>query len=436
MRGLLVSLFLGVNILTGGSRLLFADEPVAMPKTIQPQTAISLDHAIWLVKKEHPDIHLQELALERATQEVTLAARAYLPDIDLNYIVSSASGGWGLILTAAKLLQPVFSARKLMRAKEVKKILKQKEEVLIRYRELEVKQGVRELYVALLIQRELAQILAENADRSRERYELVKIHYTEGGLNDEELLKEKLAYETALSEAGKAKTWLRQSEFAFEGLLGLPHGEPFSLEPVPIHTAGDFPLNLEECLGVAYAKNPIVKALLLEEKASLKRLGIKEPMFRADGAFLGLGEAGGGLFSGNPRFGFTGNLTIYDWGKERIRKRIRGLENAELMFQHEKEFQAFESQIVKSYFALQRLQKEIAESSAKSELFRESERRGRILEEMGRMRETDLLSFENEYALQKTEDRQKHLEYFLVLEGLIKDLGLFSLDELKEATAQ
>ncbi len=436
VRAFLVSLFLTMNIFTGWSGLLFADEPAPMSKTIQPQTAVSLGHAIWLVKKEHPDIRLQEIAVEKATEEVTLATRAFLPDLDVDYIVSSASGGWGLILTAAKLLKPVFSFKKLMTEKEVKKILKQKEEILVRYRELEVEQGVRELYVTLLIQRELAQILAENANRSGEKFELVKIHHTEGGLNDEEFLKEKGAYETARMEAGKAETWLRQSEFAFERLLGLPHGEAFSLEPVLFHAAGDFPLNLEECLRVAYAKNPIVKALLLEEKASFKRLGIKAPMFHADGAFLGFGEASGGLFSGNPRFGFTGNLTVYDWGKERLRKRIMGLGHSELVLKHEKEFQAFESAIVKSYFELQRLQKEIAESSAKSELFRESHRRVEILGEMGRTRQTDLLSLENEYALQKTEDWQKQLEYFLVRKRLIKDLGLFSLDELKEVTTQ
>jgi len=386
-----------------------------------------------LVKKKHPDIYLQEIAVEKAREEVTLATRAFLPDLNLDYIVSSASSGWGLILTAAKLLQPVFSFRKLMTEKEVKKILKQKEEVLIRYRELEVRQGVRELYVTLLIERELARILTENAKRSQERYELVAIHHKEGGLNDEELFKEKLGLETARSEARKALTWLRQSEFSFERLIGLPHGELFSLEPVFVRESGDFPLNLEECIGMAYAKNPIVKALLLEEKASLKRLGIKDPMFRADGAFLGLGEAGGGIFSGNPRFGFTGNLTLYDWGKERLRKRILGLEHSELRLKHEKEFQAFEAAIVKSYFELERLQNEIRESGVKSELFRESKRRGEVLGEVGRIRQTDILSLESEYALEKSQDWQKRLEYFLVRERLTKDLGLFSLDELREA---
>ena len=433
MFSFLISIFLATGILAWDASAVLADETSAWPKT---RVEISLAQAIELMKKEHPDIRLQEIAVQKATEEVTLATRAFLPDLDLDYIVSSASGGWGLILTAAKLLAPVFSARKLMTEKEVKKILREKEEVLVRYRALEVEQGIKELYVTLLIQRELARILTENANRSGEKFKLVKIHHTEGGLNDEEFLKEKLAYETARMEAGKAETWLHQSEFAFERLLGLPHGEPFVLEPVSFHESGDFPLSLEECLGVAYAKNPIVEALLLEEKASLKRLGAKDPMFRSDGAFLGLGEAGGGIFSGSPRFGFIGNLTLYDWGKKRLKKRILGLENAELVLKHEKEFQAFESQVVKSYFELQRLQEEVAESGVKSELFRESKRRVEILGEMGRTRQTDLLSFENEYALQKTEDWQKRLEYFLVRERLVKDLGLFSLDELKEVPAQ
>jgi len=425
-----------MNLLTADSGRLFADEPPAMSKTGTPQTVVSLGQAMELVKKKHPDIQLQEIAVRKAAEEITLATRTFLPDIDVDYIVSSASGGWGIILTAAKLLQPVFSFKKLMTEKEVKKILKQKEEAMIRYRELEVRQGVKELYVTLLIQRELARILTDNAKRSQERYELVKIHHKEGGLNDEELLKEKLGHETALSEARKAEVWLRQSEFVFEKLLGLPHGEPFSLEPVSADEFDDFPLSLEECLGVAYSKNPMVKALLLEEKASLKRLGIKDPMFRSDGAFLGLGEAGGGIFSGSPRFGFIGNLTLYDWGKERLKKRILGLEHSELHLKHEKEFQAFESAIVKSYFEMERLQSEIEEAGVKTELANESKRRGEILGEAGRIRQTDLLSLENEYVLERSQDWQKRLEYFLVRERLIKDIGLFSLDELREVTAQ
>jgi outer membrane protein TolC len=436
MTRILISLVLIVNLLTADSGMLFADEPRLMSKTGGPQTVISLGQAMDLIKKKHPDIHLQEIAVRKAAEEVTLATRAFLPDVDVDYIVSSASGGWGLILTAAKLLQPVFSFRKLMTEEEVKKILKEKEEALIRYRELEVEQGVKELYVTLLIQRELSRILTENAKRSQERYELVKIHHKEGGLNDEELFKEKFAYETARSEAGKAEAWLRQSEFAFERLLDLPHGESFFLEPVSADEVGEFPLSLEECLGVAYSKNPIVKSLLLEEKASLKQLGIKDPMFQADGAFLGFGEAGGGILSGSPRFGFIGNLTLYDWGKERLKKRILGLEHSELVLKHEKEFQAFESAIVKAYFELERLQSEIKKSGVKTELVGESKRRGEILGEAGRIRQTDLLSLENEYTLERSQDRQKRLEYFLVRERLVKDLGLFSLDEIRGVTAK
>ncbi|PIW64842.1 MAG: hypothetical protein COW12_04550, partial [Candidatus Omnitrophica bacterium CG12_big_fil_rev_8_21_14_0_65_45_16] len=127
MTRILIALFLAVNLLTADSRMLFADEPAAMSKTGEPQTVISLGQAMELIKKKHPDIQLQEIAVRKASEEVTLATRAFLPDVDLDYIVSSASGGWGLILTAAKLLQPVFSFRKLMTEKEVKKILRQKE---------------------------------------------------------------------------------------------------------------------------------------------------------------------------------------------------------------------------------------------------------------------------------------------------------------------
>jgi len=428
-----VTLFLTAGILTSGAPFLSAAEAPVGPKA---QIEISLDRAIKLVEKTHPDIRLQEIAVRKAAEEVTLATRAFLPDVDVDYIVSSASGGWGLILTAAKLLQPVFSFRKLMTEKEVKKILKQKEETLIHYREQEVRHGVKELYVTLLIQRELVRILGENEKRSDESYQLVEIHHQAGGLNNEELLKEKLALETARSEARKAEAWLRQSEFAFKKLLGIAQGDEISLEPVSGHDSKVFPLSLEECLGVAYAKNPIVKALLLEEKASLKRLGIKESMFRSDGAFLGLGEAGGSLFSGSPRFGFLGNLTLYDWGKERLKKRILGLGHSELRLKHEKEFQAFESAIVKSYFDLERLQNEIAVTGVKSELASEAKRRSEILNDAGRIRKKDFLSRKNEFALERSGLWQKQLEYFLVWERLIKDIGLASLDELREVTAR
>ena len=426
MRELFVSLFFVAIVSATQGRTLLAAEP----------QMVSLERAMELVKETHPDIRLQEVAVEKAAEEVSLRTRAFLPDLDVDYIVSSATGGWGLILTAAKLLQPVFSFRKLITEREARKILKQKEETLIRYRELEAEQGVKELYVALLIQQGLVRILRENEIRSHESYELVKIHHQEGGLNHEELLKEKLALERARSEARKAEAWLHQSEFAFKRLLELPNDQAVSLEPVLGHASKAFPLSLEECLGVAYAKNPVVKALLLEEKASLKRLGMKESMFRSDGAFLGLGEAGGGIFSGSPRFGFIGNLTLYDWGKERFRKRILGLEHFELRLKHEKAFKAFESAVVKSYFELERLQNEIVVGEAKSRLANETKRRSEILNETGRIRKRDLLSSESEFALEESDLRRKRLEHFLVWERLVKDIGLRSLDELREARVE
>ena len=425
----LIFLLLISGVLPGNTGFLFANEN---PEPI----AISLDQATQLVKKNNPDIRLQEIAVQKATEEVKLATRAFIPDLDLDYIASSGAGGFGLILTAAKLLKPVFSFKKLMTEKEVKKILREKEKVLIRYRELEVEYSVKELYVTLLVQRKLVRILSQNAARSFLRFKLKKIHYKEGGLNDEDLLKEKLALETARAESRKAKTWLRQSQFAFSRLLGLTPDKPFSLMPIPSDSNG-FPLNLEECLTVAYAKNAFVQALLLEEKASHKRLKIKDPRFRVDGPFIGLGESSGGLFAGKPRYGLVGNFVLYDWGKSQIQKNIMGLEDKELLLQHDKQFQAFEAAIVKSYFDLQRLQNEISESGTKSELFYESTRREKILREIGRVRETDLLSLENEYAIQETEDWQKHLEYFLIRERLVKDLGFSSLNELeKGAKAQ
>lgn len=434
MPTVLVSLFLVITIFAGDVHPVFAT--VMSEENHKAPIVISLDEAIGLMKKKNPDIRLQEIAVEKATQEVELATRAFWPDIDVDYIASISSGGFGLILTAAKLFQPIFYYKKLKTEKEIKKILREKEKTLIRYRELEVEYSVKELYVSLLLQRKLSKILAANAKRSLEKFKLKQIHHKKGGLNDEDLLKEKVAYETARSQSEKAKTWLRQTEFAFGRLLGLASGEPFLLAPVS-SSDSDFPLNIEECLMVAYQKNSFVKALLLEEEASHKKSGIKAQKFRVDGAFIGLGESSGGLLSGRPRFGVTGNFILYDWGKERLHKNILGLEDTELTLKHEKEFQAFDASIVKSYFDLQRLRNEIAEAGTKSELFEESKRREKILAEVGRAKQIDLLSLENEYVVQKTENWQKHLEYFLVREKLVKDLGFPNLDELrKEIKAQ
>ena len=282
MRTRMISLFLAIGILTHGIQPARADVTAGEPVLQKNPVTISLDQAIQLMKAKNPDIRLQEFAVEKATEEVKLATRAFWPDIDVDYIASISSGGFGLILTAAKIFQPIFSFKKLMTEKEVKKILKEKEETLIRYRELEVEYGVKELYVALLIQRELARILDENSARSLERFELKKIQHQEGGLNDEELLKEKFAYETARVQSEKAKTWLGQTELTFDRLLGLPAGESFSLAPIGFSDGEAFPLNIEECLAVAYERNSFVQALLLEEKASRKKLGIKDPKFRVE----------------------------------------------------------------------------------------------------------------------------------------------------------
>ena len=436
MRVLSICLIIILGGSTGDSKSVFAKEILVETESNYSRIKINLDQAIELMKREHPDIYLQEIAVEKATQEVELATRAFLPDIDIDYIASSASGGLGLIMTAAKLLRPIFTFKQLMIDKEVKKILKEKEEVLVGLRELEVVYAVKELYVMLLIQQELTLILEENRKRSLERYELKKIHHSKGALTDEELLKGKLEYGTARTQAETAKTWLRQSEFSLARLLGLPIGESFSLSLVPFANLENFPLSLEECLIVAYDRNPLIEALLLEEKASWKRLGKKEPRFSVDGAFMGLGDSSNGLFSGAPRFGVTGNFVLHDWGKRRLKKNILGLEDKELSLKHEKEFQEFESSITKTYFDLKRLQSEIATSETRSELFHESGRRNEILEEIGRVRRADALSFENESALQKAEYTQKRFEYFLVRARLIKDLGLSHLSELTEVTTQ
>src|SRR5258708_656400 len=98
MPSILISILIFSGVLTGNTGFLFANEP---PTPIE----ISLDQAMGLVKKNNPDIRLQEIAVEKAAQEVKLATRAFIPDLDVDYIASSGVGGFGLILTAAKLLK-------------------------------------------------------------------------------------------------------------------------------------------------------------------------------------------------------------------------------------------------------------------------------------------------------------------------------------------
>jgi len=414
---------------------LYAFEAEVSKTLDTPSLTLSLEEAIQRVKARHPDLRLQEIAVRKAAEEVKLQTRAFLPDLDADYIASSAAGGAGLILAAARLLTPVFSLKTLVAERKIRKLLEAKEKVLLRARELEVTQEVKELYTGLLIQERLLETLRRNLKLSRERFRLKRIHHREGGLTDEELFRERLTLEEAVSLVEKASLGFRQSGFAFRSLLGVSPLIPVRLLPVGAEEERGFPLSLEECFLIAEEKNPLVEALRLMERASERERDKRKARFVVDGFFVGLGESGD-LFQGRPRLGATGNLTLYDWGKKKIKDGLRSLTHETLLLKHQKELEALGRQILKDYSELLLLQREIETSSHDLRLRRESRRRERILQGAGRTRREKVLQAEEGFFEARATFFGKRLEYFIARERLLKDLGVASLAELQGVLAR
>jgi len=426
------NLFCAVWILAGfliGELPLWASEAQALAERVPEKIELTLDRAVHRVKELHPDLRLQELALSRAREEVRLATRAFLPDIDADYIASSAAGGWGLILTAARLLKPVFSLKSLILDRQIQKILHTHEKVMLEVRTLEVTQEMKELYVSLLAQKRLVKVLGENRGRERKRFRLKDALYEAHRITKEEFLKAKTDFELARSESAKAKLYLERTESALRALLGLGPGE-LSLED----PQGDasFSLTLFECFEVASRKNPFLKALFLLEKASEKERSKEKSKFVVDGLFLGLGEAGGGLFRARPRFGMTGNASLYDWGKNRIRNQIRDLEHQMQLIEDEKKLEGLKSAILENYTNLKALEREKEASRVRLDSAREALRKNRLLKEAGRIREEEVLQAESQSSLEELTLWQKGLEAWLSRERLLKDLGFSGMKELAE----
>jgi len=433
---LLFSLIFVLAVARGplGDELLFAAEAEMKEKVPgEGPLEVTLHEALSRMKTLHPDLRLQEIEIEKAREEVRLVTRAFLPDIDLDYIASSAAGGLGLIVTAARILRPIFSLKSLLLERSTQKILGEKEEVILGLRSLEAEYRMKELYVTLLIQKRLSQVLKENLTRALERFHLKKLHHEEGGLTEEELLREKLALANARAQSEKASALVQQSEFAFRRLLGLGPDEPFSLTSRGLIEPKAFPLSLKECFRYASEHHPLVKAILLEEEASAKRLGKSDPRFLGDSFFVGFGEATDQLFVGRPRLGFTGTLQLYDWGKRKIKKRIGKLDHESLLVRHAKELDRLGRAILEDYLEIRVLTGELKATEADFGLAFESRRREGILQETGRASQADLLVTESELSIKDAGSWQKGLELFLARERLMKDLGAGSLEDLGKA---
>ncbi len=423
--------FISISALVlAGEVTLYAAGALPPKEPGQKEVRISLAEAIERVKEHHPDLALQQLAVARAREEVMLATRAFLPDIDADYIASSAAGGFGLIMTAARLLKPVFSLKSLLADKQIKRLLHDRENVMLQVQDLEVTQDVKELYVSLLIQTRVIRVLDENASRARKRQELKEALYKEGRITHEELLRQKTDFEKALAESEKAGVYLARSESAFKTLLGLESDKPSLESP-----AGEssFSLTLEDCFDLAYRKNPLLKALFLLEEASEKERGKWKSKFVVDGLFVGLGESGGGLFSGRARLGATGSVSLYDWGKTGIRNRIRDLDHERLLLEHEKRFEDLRNSISENYAGLKALESEKNAAKAELESAGESLRQKQLYVEAGRTRQEELLQAETESSLEELNFWQKSLEAWLVRERLLKNLGISGMSELREA---
>lgn len=427
-----ISLCVILSLLSEDSRrTLYAQEAILPQEVSFSPVSVSLEEALARVKKIHPGLRLQEIAVKRAREEVRLASRAFLPDIDMDLIATSAAGGFGLIVAMARILRPIFSLKTLLTERKIRKLLEEKEKILIRARELEVEQGVKELYAALLIQEKLAELLQRKERLTEERYRLKKIHHHRGGVTDEELFKEKLLLQKARFESTQARALFAQSGLALRILLGIPKEVSFSLLTPEFNEEEEFPLTLHECFILAGERNPVVKSLRLTEAASKKERDKTKARFIVDGLFIGLGESGD-LFQGRPRVGLQGNLTLYDWGKKGIRNKLRGLNHETLLLQDQKELEALARVVAKDYFDLGVLKSERETLGSALRLKREERRRGRILVRMGRVRPEETLKAEGEYLEASGELFGKRLEYFLAREKLLKELGLSGMREFKE----
>ncbi len=429
MKNLLCTVWILAGFLIGGLPL-WASEAQAPAERVPEKIELTLEEAVERVRKIHPDLRLQEFALSRAREEVRLATRAFLPDIDADYIASSAAGGWGLILTAARLLKPVFSLRSLILDREIQKIIQDREKVLLEVRTLEVTQEMKELYASLLVQTHLVKVLRENGARARKRLAFQGALYEVGRITRDEFLKVKADSKKALSESEKAKLYLAESESALRRLLGLGAGE-LSLEDP--QGGESFSLTLPECFEAAFQRNPLLKALLLLEEASEKKRSKGKSKFVVDGLFLGLGDAGGGLFRERPRFGMTGNTSLYDWGKNRIQGRIRDLEHQMLLTENEKKLEGLKRSISENYMNLRALEGEKEASLARLDSARETLRKNRLLLKEGRVPEEEVLQAHSQSSLEELTLWQKGLEAWLFRERLLKDLGFSGMKEWKEA---
>lgn len=428
---LLLCLCVILNLLTEDmGKTLYAFEPITPQEVSLSHVTISLEEAIERVRESHPDLKLQELALERAHQEMRLATRAFFPDLDADYIASSAAGGFGLILAAARVLKPLLSLKTLVTERKIGKLLEEKEKVLVRVRALEVGHGVKELYAALLIQERLVTALQGNLLLAQKRYRLKVIYHRAGRFTNEELFREKLIFEKARLELDQVRVLLRQSEASFRILLGLPDGVSFSLV-MPEARHGEFPLSLQNCFLLARERSPNLQSLRLLEAASRKERDKTKSRFVVDGLFIGLGESGD-LFQGRTRLGIQGNLTIYDWGKKGIRNQLRDLNHESLLLHHQKEIEALASLIVKDYLELVLSKSETQTLQSELRLAGEKRRRTRILYRAGRRGQEEILETEGEYQKLRARVFGNQLEYFLKQERLLKDLGLSGAGELKE----
>ena len=72
MRARMISLFLAIGVLMNGFHLALASGIAGESEIKKAPIIISLDRAIELMKAKNPDIRLQEIAVERATEEVKL----------------------------------------------------------------------------------------------------------------------------------------------------------------------------------------------------------------------------------------------------------------------------------------------------------------------------------------------------------------------------
>ncbi len=424
-RGTVLSIVLIVFIVCEGN-FSFA----AMSERASPPKVLTLEEAVTRVFEIHPDLRLGALRVTRAQEEARLAQRELFPDLDFSYILSGGSGGFGLILTASKLLSPLFSMKSLLAARDAQKILVAKEEAELELTKLDLGLGVKELYVTWLIDHELAQVSRENLERAEKRFHLKWLLHDARRVTNHELLKEEEILAQAREETGKAQILFREIDRSFKKLLKFPPEERLTLAAIDPARGGDTlaELSFDACILLTERHQPLVKRVLLGKQASEKMLRSFPGRFSLESLFLGAGSR-----AVDSRVGASGSLLLFDWGKRGSEKKLKTLDHEALLLKEDQILREFLTRLADHYSEVLTSKTSIKTIQAMLEEAREGKRKTELLYEAGRASALELFEAETKLRADQASLSRANLEQFLKEERLLRDMGFPSVSEFLEA---